>query len=210
MTGLAVLIPFKATGAKSRLSPVLSTQSRRELAELMLLDVLDAFAAAGLLRRCFVVSSNGRALSLAEEAGATALEESSDRGVNSAVEWGMEKEAGAEEFMVVPSDLPLLRGSEIRDAYSFRAAGIDVVVSPSRRFDGTNLLLVSRSRPVSLSYDKNSFWNHIGAAAEAGRTLAVNSGMGFLFDVDTPADLVALASLRINRRSVAFARKALV
>ncbi len=204
-----VLIPFKANWQKSRLSPLLTGPQRRLLSESMLLDVLDAFQTAGMLARCSVVTSDRRAADLAEKAGASVAVEPSDRGVNAAVAWGMSKIGMGEDVMVVPSDLPLLRPGEIRKATSLRSQGFDAVVSPSRAFDGTNLLIMSASVPIHLSYDKNSFWNHVAGTAAKGLRLAVYTGIGFLFDVDSPADLEEISKLRRSRRSIALARRLL-
>ena len=49
MIGLAVLVPVKSSGAKSRLSGVLSEGERREFASLLLKDLHAALGRAGLL-----------------------------------------------------------------------------------------------------------------------------------------------------------------
>jgi 2-phospho-L-lactate guanylyltransferase len=175
----------------------------------MLLDVLDAFENAGMLARCYVVTSDQRAVALAHNAGASVIIEPSDRGVNAAVLRGIRK-IREDQVMVVPSDLPLLRPSEIRKAVSFlKDGGLDVVVSPSRAFDGTNLLLMSTPAPFVLSYDQNSFWNHVAGAAAKGLRLAVYTGTGFLIDVDSPDDLRAISRVRTTKRSVVLARRLL-
>jgi len=209
LTALRILIPFKAAGVKSRLSGLLNEAQRQKFAELLLLDVLCACSVAGLLGKCSVISSNRRVLSLAEKSGATGLSEPSDRGVNSAVELGVKKEKGADEFMVLPSDLPLLGASELSQVLTLRSSGINVVLSPSHTFNGTNLLIFSRFEKIKLSYDSDSFWNHLRDAARRKLRVAVFTGRGALFDVDTPADFALLASLSTNRRSAAFARRSL-
>jgi 2-phospho-L-lactate guanylyltransferase len=209
LKGLRVLIPFKAAGPKSRLSTLLSPKQRRKFAQLLLLDVLGACSGAGLLDKCSVISSDRRALSLAEKSGASGLAEPSDKGVNSAVEWGVKIEKEIDEFMVLPSDLPLLRPSELRHALGLRLSGFGLVLSPSQSFDGTNLLIFSRRERIRLSYDSDSFWNHLKEAAKNAPRLAVFNGRGVLFDVDTPADFALLARQRTNSPSAAFARKAL-
>ncbi|MDA4120784.1 MAG: 2-phospho-L-lactate guanylyltransferase [Thaumarchaeota archaeon] len=209
MKDLVVLIPFKARHQKSRLSEVMTPPQRRKLSEAMLLDVLDSFKSVGMLRACYLVTPDSDAVALAKEAGASGLVEPYDRGVNAAVALGMADLPQAEEVMVVPSDLPLLRKSEIKTALSYKSQGMDVVISPSRGFDGTNLLLFSKSRPIDLSYDKDSFWNHVQDSAARGHHLAVYTGAGFIFDIDSPTDLADLASSRAKKRSVSLARKAL-
>ena len=207
MTGFAALIPFKATGAKSRLSGMLSEEARREFAELMLGDLLSAFDSAGQLARCFVISSDRRALSFARSSGAGAVPQPTDLGVNSAISLGMRRLENIDEFMVVPADLPALTRDELKLALSIHSQGLAVVIAPSRHFDGTNLLIFSRAGRIRLSYDKNSFWNHVASAGRGGLSLAVCCGPGLTLDVDSIADFKALARLKINRASVAFAKK---
>ncbi len=204
----AVLVPFKAKEGKSRLSSALSLAGRRTLSELMLLDVLKTVGAAGLLRRCVVVSSDPRALSIATRSGASTLREPSDRGVNAAVKWAMKSIKKEDRFMVLPSDLPLLNSRELRTATRL-GSRFGCVISPSKSFNGTNLFIFSRKTGLALSYDSDSFWNHVRGAARNSSTLAVYSGRGVLFDVDSADDLEELAKARINTPSVEFARKAI-
>jgi 2-phospho-L-lactate guanylyltransferase len=206
---LTLLIPFKASGEKSRLSSILSAKQRREFSLLMLLDLLEALESVNLLSSSFVVSSGKKALAVAEEVGASGLQEPSDRGVNSAINWAIRKLEPRGDVMVLPSDLPTLMPREIVEAITPWAQGLQVVLSPSRSFDGTNMLLFSTLNPVPLSYDVNSFWNHIAGVASHGLSLAVYAGGGFLFDVDTPDDFRALAASHFKRHAVYFARRAL-
>jgi 2-phospho-L-lactate/phosphoenolpyruvate guanylyltransferase len=207
MSPPAILVPFKAGPAKSRLSPAMPPSQRKAFAYMTLLEVLVAVKGAGLLRRCYVVSSDDLALSLASSSGAKGIREPSDRGVNQAVAWGMSR-AKASEFMIIPSDLPTLAPEEVRRAISLKAVA-DVVLAPSRVFDGTNLLVISAARPVDLSYDEDSFWNHLRSAARKGLRLAVCTFPGFVFDVDSPEDFAELARLPINRPAASFAREVL-
>ena len=209
MRELAILIPFKAREPKSRLAGVLPAQQRTEFARAMLLDVLAALAGAGVARDCYVISSDEQALLLADRSGAHGLREPSDLGVNGAVEWGIRRLRGRSVFMVLPSDIPLLGAAEVEAALSLKSQGVDAVVSPSKSYDGTNLLLFAKTSPIDLSYDRDSFWNHVASAAERRLSLAVYAGEGVLFDVDSEEDLLALSRTRLSRRSVAFVRKAL-
>lgn len=208
MTTLAIVIPFKAKDQKSRLAAVLTKGERRELSGLMLVDVLDAILSAGRIGQTFVVSSSVEALTLAEESGAFGVRESRDGGVNSAIKKGIEA-VQAENMMVIPSDVPLLKGSEIRGAMALKEGGSDAVLAPSFGFDGTNLLAFSRSKQVPLSFDRDSFWNHLRGAGMKRLSVAVCSGRGIRFDVDTPAQLRQLARAGPGSRSGSFARRAL-
>ncbi len=201
-----VAVPYKAKGRKSRLSAILTAAGRRELADCMLLDVLDAISGAGMLDGCTVVSSDGDALSTAERAGAKGTAEKSDKGVNSAVEAAIKGLRPDEWVMVVPADLPELRPEDLRRALRLFSLGY-VVLAPSGGLDGTNLL-VFPSSGFCLSYDEDSFWGHVSEAARRGLRLAVISSRGLSSDVDSPEDLRRLARARINSRGAKFARKA--
>lgn len=208
MNRMIVLIPVKADQGKSRLSRILGPKQRRRLAEIMLGDVLRAFSKAGLLPRCYVVSSNVNILLLARRLGARLIIEPRDEGVNAAVEMGVETLGRDHDFMIVPTDLPLLTPYEVRKALTLKGS-FDCVISPSRSFDGTNLLIFSGKAMPALSYDSDSFWNHVGGAARKDLSLAVYCGDGVLSDVDTPEDLRALSHTKRKIPSVEFAKGAL-
>ncbi len=203
-----MILPFKGGSQKSRLSSVLDAEGRHELSLLMLGQVLEAVAEAELIGSCIVVSSDPEALSLAESKGARPAREGGNKGVNSAVLAGVRAAEGP-VYVVIPADLPLISGADLKRALAMRPAAGGVVISPSVGFDGTNLLLFSKRKRPALSYDRNSFWNHVGDAARRGCALAVYTGRGVTFDVDTVGDLKALGEAPINSPSASFAVKAL-
>jgi 2-phospho-L-lactate guanylyltransferase len=204
----AVLIPFKANRRKSRLFLVLDANQRRRLAEMMLVDVLGVFRRIGLLTRCYVVSSDVKVLAFARRLGAQTIAEPRDKGVNAAVGTGMRTLGRDRDFMVVPSDLPLLSPAEVKMALKLKRC-FGCVISPSRSFNGTNLLIFSGNAAPALSYDSDSFWSHVGGAARKGLSLAVYCSEGVLSDIDTPEDLRALSRTRKRVASARFAREAL-
>ena len=204
-----MLIPFKGGRHKTRLSTVLDRALREEFSLLMLGEVLDAVVGAGLGKSCYVVSSHQRALGLARSRRMTTLQEAANGGVNAAVLRGMSK-AVESEFLVIPADLPLLSSSDLDRVIALKSEAADIVISPSRAFDGTNLLFFSREKRVRLSYDRNSFWNHVEDVAKEGYSLAVYAGWDVLFDVDTAQDMRELAKARTDSRSVVFAKEALM
>jgi 2-phospho-L-lactate guanylyltransferase len=203
-----VIVPFKGADTKTRLSPVLDQAQRRQLSFLMLREVLGALAEAGLANSCELVSSDREALGLALEMGARPVRERANRGVNAAVLTGI-RSAKSDDFLVIPADLPFLKAWEIRAAVGLKSQSADVVLSPSNSFDGTNLLIFSRGGRPTLSYDRNSFWNHLASIAKKGLSVAVYTGGGVMFDVDTVDDLKRLARSQTHSRPVAFAKKAL-
>ena len=208
MIGLAVLVPVKSSGAKSRLSGVLSEGERREFASLLLKDLLAALGRAGLLESTYVISSDRGALRMAESKGANGIPEPRDEGVNSAVSRGVRAVVSADTFMVLPADLPLVGPGDVKHVLALRSEGLSAVLVPSMAFNGTNALLYSPSDGLKLSYDDDSFWNHLRSAARKGIPCAVSSPRGIVFDVDSPDDFRALAESRASGSSAAFAREA--
>ncbi len=208
MKDLAVLVPVKSSAVKSRLSGVLSEPERREFALLLLSWVMRQLGKAGLLQSTWVISSDRRVQELASAAGARSVSETRDRGVNSAVALGIRASGGPSTIMVIPSDLPLLKASEIEHIVELKER-LDLVIVPSLSFNGTNALVLSGSRRIPLSYDDDSFWNHLASGSRKGLSVGVSSEPGLMFDVDSPADLAALARSGHPTPAAEFARKAL-
>jgi 2-phospho-L-lactate guanylyltransferase len=205
---LVILIPVKSKGAKSRLTKELTPKGRKVFTVLMLRDLLDVLKKGKLIKDCFVVSPDEAVLSIARSLGAGTIREEKDLGVNAAVNKGI-RDTESENIMVIPSDLPFLLQSDIRRLLSLKSSGLKVVMTPSIGFDGTNALLFSRKWPVTLSYDSNSFWAHLGSAAGTGLSVGIYTGPGVMFDVDSSVDFLALSRSRAERRSVSFAKKVL-
>ena len=205
---MALIVPVKSSG-KSRLSPVLTADERKALSRALFNGVMKAIRGAGMISSCLVVSSDREALAAASSSGAAPVAELRDRGVNAAVKRGMDEAGWASQFLVIPSDLPLLKSSDLTDLVRLRAAGVEVLVAPSTAFDGTNALLFPRAPLLPLSYDTDSFWNHLSGASKLGLTTGVFARRGVMFDVDSPGDLRALAASGSRSEAAALARGAL-
>lgn len=205
MKGLAVIVPVKS-GGKSRLSTVLSEAERGALVRSLFRGLMKTLTGAGVVKSCLVVSSDREVLSMALSYGAHPVPESGDHGVNSAVRIGMTEADWAKEFLVLPADLPRFRGSDLGAILRLRRAGLRVLLSPSYAFDGTNALLFPREPPLSISYDANSFWNHLASASKLRFPVGVCARDGIMFDVDSPEDLRRLAGSESRSEAAALAR----
>jgi 2-phospho-L-lactate/phosphoenolpyruvate guanylyltransferase len=195
----------KATRHKSRLWGILAPRDGAELARLFLGDLLETLRAAELIAHTYVVSPSPDLLREAERLGANAVKEEAEAGVNAAVLAGA-RAAGERDLLVLPTDLPLLTESDVRRTVSLRRSGL-TVIAPSTEFNGTNVFAFGRGTLSRLSYDADSFWNHVAGAARARERLAVLTGGGVMEDVDTPADVERVIRSGINRASLRFLRK---
>ncbi len=180
---------------KSRLSGSLSDEKRASLGEWMLGRVLEAVSASGEVDRIGVLSDGGPVLSLAESKGAEAIacpghDLNADLGAGRS--WALER--GARSLLIVPADLPALNPSDV-DAMIARADAVPggcAVLSPSAD-GGTNGLLLCPPGEFTFSFGPGSFGRHLEAAKDALLHPIRFENEGFGLDVDTPADLSALA-----------------
>lgn len=197
------MVPVKdLSETKSRLSPSLDLEERGALTLALLENVLAALREAGGVKRIGVVSPDRRALSLAEEAGATALLQES-RGLNEALEEGRRwaLEGGASALLVLPADLPYLSASDVRmllDASGEK--GRALVISPDRPREGTNALLLRPPDVLPFAFGPGSFEAHLRAAGERGIKTEIRESAGIAFDLDTREDLRVLRETGVQRR----------
>jgi 2-phospho-L-lactate guanylyltransferase len=144
MKTFAIVPIKKLENAKTRLSSLLDTDDRIHLSLLMLQDTLQTLSVVQSLTQIITVSADKRVEKIALKYGATFLLEEKERGVNSAIALADNyciKEA-ADATMVIPHDLPLLNSIDISKACELAEnESRCIVICPSLRYDGTNMLL---------------------------------------------------------------------
>jgi 2-phospho-L-lactate guanylyltransferase len=180
---VAVLVPVKSFAeAKRRLAPALPAAERAVLARRMAAHVL---ACARPLPAA-VVCDDAAVADWARREGALVVWEPG-RGLNGAVQAGVERlaGAGARRVVVAHGDLPLAGPL----AWAARFPGVTIV--PDRHDDGTNVIAVPTDAAFTFSYGPGSFQRHGAEARRLGLPLRVVREPGLGHDVDVPADLVA-------------------
>ena len=100
----------------------------------------------------------------------------------------------ADATIVIPQDLPLLDAADISMACEL-AEKEDrcVVITPSLRYDGTNLLLRKPPEVMKTLYDSDSYESHVRTATELGIPVKLFLSKRVMCDVDTPEDARQLA-----------------
>ncbi len=190
------IVPIKRfENAKTRLSSVLDTDDRIHLSLLMLEDTLQILSVVHLLTQVIAVSSDKRVEKIAVKYGANFLLEEKERGVNSAVALADRycmKEA-ADATIVIPHDLPLLDSTDISKACELAEnESMCIVICPSFRYDGTNMLLRKPPSIIATSYDADSYNMHISAAIRLGIPVKHLFSKALMHDVDTPEDALEI------------------
>jgi 2-phospho-L-lactate guanylyltransferase len=190
----AVVVARIANGAKSRLAPVLSPAQRRSIALSMLSDVLRV--ASRSVDGVVAVVDDPDARREACLQGALAVDDPEPGDMNAAVRFGIQtaQTQGAQTVIVLPADIPLISGSDLATLLATAgAAERAVVVATSRDGSGTNALLLRPPKVIAPSFGPPSVDRHVGLGMNAHAFTRVVHGLDLALDVDTPADLAALA-----------------
>jgi 2-phospho-L-lactate/phosphoenolpyruvate guanylyltransferase len=209
MDTVAVL-PIKTFArAKHRLSAAVEPPGRRELAEAMVGDVLEALGAVEGLDGVIAVTAEPRAADAARRAGARVVHDDREAGQSAAAAMGVAaaREQGAVRVLLVPGDCPALDPAEV-GALLERECG--VVIVPDRHGAGTNALLLSPPDAIAPAFGPGSFARHAALAREAGVSPRVAALPSLGLDVDTPDDLAALRAALAVRPGGAARTRALL
>lgn len=191
------IVPVKRfENAKTRLSSMLDTEDRIRLSSLMLEDTLQILSVAPPLTQVIIVSADKRADEIATKHGAKFLPEEKEKGVNSAVAladgYCIEKEA-ADATIVIPHDLPLLDSIVISKACELaEKESTCIVICPSVRYDGTNMLLKKPPSVIGTFYETDSYNMHVRAAIKLGIPVKPLLSKSLMYDIDTPEDALQL------------------
>ena len=181
---------------KSRLASLLDIDDRVKLGELLLDSTLHTLENATALYSTVVISTDVRAKRIAKMHGAIFVDEGKQIGVNNAVNLANDycARAGAVATVVVPQDLPLALSEDI-DMICNSAKEYDrcLIICPSSRYDGSNVLLRRPPKLIDSHYDNNSFNMHVNAAKKIGAKIKIILSQRMMLDLDTLEDAQYLA-----------------
>lgn len=209
------IVPVKRfENSKTRLSSILDTDDRMRLSLLMLEDTLQVLSVVHRLSQVITVSADKRVEEIAAKYGAKFLLEEKERGVNSAIELANNycvKKKAAEATIVIPHDLPLLDSTDISKACEqAENESRCIVICPSIRHDGTNMLLRKPPSVISTFYDTDSYNRHVKAAIELGIPIKHLFSRALMHDIDTPEDAFEIIKQEtVTTRSLEFIKSKL-
>ncbi|HEY6731623.1 MAG TPA: 2-phospho-L-lactate guanylyltransferase [Solirubrobacterales bacterium] len=189
-----VVLPIKRfDAAKQRLAAGIDGERRRELAEAMVADVLEAIGNARAIERLIVVTGDPIAQELAAGVKAEVVPDPEDAGHVEAALAGIARAEveGAERVLLLAGDCPLLDSREL-DRLLTGVPGSYVGVVPDRHRTGTNALLLCPPNAIVPAFGEGSRNRHVEAARQAGIPFGVEELPSIELDLDTPADVIAL------------------
>lgn len=188
-------VPVKEfTGAKQRLSPLLTPQRREALAVAMLEDVLSALADAPL-DGILVNTLDPRATELAQRYGARVVTDDARTGHTGAVT-AMARILAAEghDMLTVPGDIPRVTAAEIAAVVEARKPAPSLTIVPARDELGSNAMLCSPPLVMPFRFGDNSYFPHLATARALGIEPTVVRLPGIGLDIDQPEDVEAFLS----------------
>jgi 2-phospho-L-lactate guanylyltransferase len=192
-----ILVPVKnLSGAKQRLASLLGQATRTDLAQTMLLDVLETLASWSDRPEVALVTSDTFAYDLARRFGFEVIHDSANRSETDAVEMATRvcEARGVNFTLVIPGDVPLIQVQELENI--LRAAPEEgSVLAPAADGRGTNAAFRRPAGLFPLRFGNDSFKPHLAAARATGKPVVVLPLPGIALDIDSPADLRRLADL---------------
>ena len=201
------IIPVKRlVEAKSSLSEALTLVQRRELVLRMLADVLNAIRGARSIVGTIVVSPDEEVLKFARANGAFGVVEPGielNKALKLAVDYAVVE--GASSVLILPSDLPLLRGADIENIIAMASPPQDVVIAPSKD-NGTNALLLLPPSVINLRFGGESFPSHLAEARRVGIRPRIYRSVNVAIDVDDVEDLLKVETNGLGTITQSFLR----
>ncbi len=210
---ICAVVPVKSfEQAKSRLSPLLDEDQRIELSRFLLQDTLTTLSLCSDLAKTIVVSSDPLVKEITQNLGLECLFQTEDKGVNNAIRYADKflSTRGNWVSIIVPCDLPLLLPIDIGGVcQAIPKEGPCIIVCPSYKFDGTNLLTRKPFNIISETrYDNDSFHGHLEASMQVGANTKILLSTRLMIDLDTPADLrLVLSKDAPAKKSVSYLRE---
>ena len=196
---LWAIVPVKPLRrGKSRLSGVLTENERTLLNYAMLENTLRALTSVESIQQVLVVSRDPAALSLAREYNARTLQEDDENtDLNLALKRAtvVAQMYSANSVLILPADLPLLQPSHVDEFIQKLVKPPMVVISPDRRGDGTNALLMSPAGLIDYEYGPGSFQKHIDQTSRFKVRYEIVETFSIELDLDLPEDLEILQKM---------------
>jgi len=195
---IAAVIPMKSLhSAKSRLSNILTAQQRKNLAMYLLDATITELKQSNFISEIIIVSIDKAVVNYSCLNNLKFIKDS-DEGVNKAVILADNYciDNGIDANIVIPHDLPFISAKEIDEICTMSNKYHKcIIICPSKRFDGTNILFRKPPDVIKTHYDDNSYMNHLKEAYKFKIPIESLDIVKLRFDLDTKEDLLELFPL---------------
>ena len=196
---IAAVIPMKCLhSAKSRLSNILTAKQRKNLAMYLLDATIKELKKSDFISEIVIVSSD-EAVKHYSCLNNIKFIKDWDEGVNKAVMLADKYciDNGINANIVIPPDLPFVSAKEIdKICIISNKYHKCIIICPSKRLDGTNILFRKPPGVIKTHYDNNSYMNHLKEASKIKIPIESLDIVKLMFDLDTEDDLLELFPLQ--------------
>ncbi|OED29604.1 2-phospho-L-lactate guanylyltransferase [Methanosphaera sp. WGK6] len=189
MNKLITIIPISSfNNSKTRLSPFLTENERKQLLKSMLKDIVEEIKED--VSEIIVTSKDQEVLSYAKTLKINTITEKKyeDNHLNNALidAIGYVKENyDNPKILIIPSDIPLIEKKNIN--YLIDNSD-DFIISPSNG-GGTNLLYINTQYDYKPLFGEFSFFKHVSEAEDKNMNLNIYDSFYLSIDINTPQDL---------------------
>ncbi|MEM2855693.1 MAG: 2-phospho-L-lactate guanylyltransferase [Candidatus Nitrosocaldaceae archaeon] len=203
---ICIVIPVKRlVRTKSRLAGIFGIDIRKRLTLYMLEDMLSIINNKTF--QTIVVGYDDEVKDLSKRFDAIFIKDE-DKGINEAISLTDDYCKRFDASIVIPVDLLLLTPIDLfvlRDIARYKRRGI--VITPSSRLDGTNILLRKPPLVMKTYYDKDSYLIHINKALEDSLDVSILLNNRIMYDLDSIDDINYLVNHNINKKSVSYLKQ---
>lgn len=192
---LWAIVPVKPLRrGKSRLSALLSEEERNRLNHHLFSNTIDVLKQVEEISDILVVSRDSNVLTFAREMGVRTVTENGTPELNNALLRAslFSKAFSTEGVLIVPADLPLLTPADVKAFLADRTAPPMIVITPDRRQQGTNMLLLDPPDLLNFSFGEDSFNRHRRMAEARGAQVVIHENERIALDLDVPEDYALL------------------
>lgn len=194
---LWAIVPVKPLRrGKSRLSEILTEDKRSQLNHHLFSHTLDVLLQVNTISDILVVSRDSHVLTEAREKQVRTVTENGTPELNNALRRAslFSNVFSNEGVLIVPADLPMLTPQDVEDFLAQRTHPPMMVISPDRRRQGTNMLLINPADLITFSFGMDSFSKHCDLASQKGAEVIVYENERIALDLDVPEDYDILRS----------------
>ena len=195
---IVAIVPIKnLRNSKSRLSSILDPFERMILVNYFFDLTIKKLEKSSLISEILVISNTENFQHLSNHKKITNITDHRE-GVNNAISTADSylETRNIDASIVIPIDLPLISSKDINDLCEIsNDFSNGVIICPSKRYDGTNILLRKPHNIIKTHYDNNSYYNHLLEARLRNVFVKQLTYPNLTFDIDTKEDLVSLMKI---------------
>jgi len=203
MRTIWAILPIKASSlSKRRLSSLLNEDECGQLAQAMMLDVIESLQACTQVAHIAVVTADRDIASIARKQGCLVFGETT-QGLNEnlTVVTKELQEKHVDGVLILPGDLPTVDTAEVDAFISTHTEGDGISICPAEKDGGSNALLLTPPAVIGLHYGADSAAKHIATAKAKGIQCQQQFLPSLQNDIDEPDDLRWLVNQAIKARA---------